>query len=81
MISLETQIARGGTGRPYSILLNTNKPTAKAHHWQVSAEDTACHMWATGGMKRNRRGYRLFTELPEGREICTMCEVNHSKMK
>lgn len=67
-------------------LVNDLKPKGKAHFWSdvmdiegmgEIAADTYCHMWSTGGLKRNRAGWAVVTET--SKEICTMCQNNRAK--
>lgn len=64
-------------------LFNEMKPKGKAHFWSESIPslgteaDTYCHMWTTGGLKRDRKGWVIQAETD--REICTMCENNWGK--
>lgn len=47
---------------------------ARAHLW--IGDDTACHMWATGGLKHSH--YEI-SETDGGQEICQMCQHNAHK--
>ena len=61
-------------------LFNELKPKGKAHLWDEgfgNEPDTYCHMWSTGGLKRDRKG--LVKQSETDREICTMCENNRFK--
>jgi hypothetical protein len=51
-------------------LFNELKPKGKYHHW--GGYDTGCRMWSTGGIKRDRPGWRVVGTAP-ARELCHMC--------
>ena len=67
-------------------LINELKPKGKAHLWSDAMQiegigemsaDTYCHIWTTGGLKRDRAGWAVVDET--GKEICTMCKNNWGK--
>lgn len=67
-------------------LVNDLKPKGKAHLWSAAMAiegmgeieaDTYCHMWTTGGLKRDRAGWAVVDETEK--EICTMCQNNRAK--
>lgn len=56
-------------------LLNLRKNKSTAHYWD--GVDTACKMYTTGGMRKNR--YTV-TATNRNKPICTMCQnVNNKK--
>jgi hypothetical protein len=57
-------------GKAMQFLFNELKPKGKYHHW--GGYDTGCRMWTTGGIKRDRPGWRVVAT-PPAREICHMC--------
>jgi len=50
-------------------LINTNKPSSRAHLWDDG--DTYCKMYSTGGMRKKK--YKTYDEL-QNHEVCLMCE-------
>jgi hypothetical protein len=52
-------------------LFNELKPKGKYHHW--GGYNTACRMWATGGMNQARPGWRVVST-PPLRALCHMCK-------
>lgn len=59
-------------------LYNTLKRKGKAHVW--TGDDTECLMWSTGGVKQDRKGWKLSSELGD-REICHMCRQNSDSLE
>jgi hypothetical protein len=53
---------------------NLKKKSTKAHIW--TGNDTACKMLSTGGI---RKGIKSVYDSTDGREVCSMCKVNHMK--
>jgi 5-methylcytosine-specific restriction endonuclease McrA len=51
-------------------LYRTNKKKYVAHIWM--GDDTACTMWSTGGLKKNRKDWVQGTDI-HGRRICQSC--------
>ena len=49
-------------------LVNSNKPSSRAHLWDDG--DTYCKMYLTGGMRKKK--YRVYPD-SQDREICLMC--------
>lgn len=43
-------------------------------------ENTACKMWKAGGMNRQRRGWKLYENPVQQKQLCTMCENNMRKL-
>lgn len=65
-------------------LVNQIKPKGKAHFWKEALEiegighlqaDTYCHMWSTGGLKKD--GWDVVDETDK--EVCSMCQNNWGK--
>lgn len=50
--------------------LYRSKETSAAHVWD--GKDTACRMWSTGGMNRQRKYEK--SETTGGRKVCAMCK-------
>lgn len=50
-------------------LIRDKHPSASAHYWD--GRDTACKMWSTGGLNKNRKWAVHAT--PGNHPICTMC--------
>lgn len=50
-------------------LIRKSGNSQKAHWW--GGEDTACRMWSTGGMSKNKE--YLVSDERLGKDICTMC--------
>lgn len=50
-------------------LIRDSNPNATAHHWD--GHDTACKMWSTGGMNKNKKW--SIRAASGSHPICTMC--------
>jgi hypothetical protein len=57
-------------------LLNPNKRKSVAHLWL--GEDTACKLYYTSHMKKDKLQQ---SNNPLNKKICTMCIVNNKKLK
>jgi hypothetical protein len=62
--------------RARAYLVRKKNPTKPAHIFLL--DDTLCHMWSTGGIRR-RNDYSVVMD-PGDRPICRMCEVNDKKV-
>lgn len=51
---------------------------SKSYHL-FSGTNTACRMWAAGGMNTKRKGWRIYGQPVEGKQLCTMCNNNWRK--
>ena len=60
---------RPGTGFFY----NGESARKLAHIWTGS--DTACHMWSSGGIARNKGQWQVFATA-DGKRICNQCQNN-----
>lgn len=56
-------------------LIRVNGKKQSAHIW--NGKDTACKMWSTGGMNKEKE-YEVH-QTNKGKHVCTMCLVNSIK--